>query len=360
MDRLIAVDAQGGPGFVTALLAAWDDGDAVLPVDPRLPPPARRALLGAMSLDQPVEPGDALVVPTSGTTGAPKGVVLTHGAVLAHAQAVHERLGVGPTDRWLACLPLGHIGGLGVVVRALVDDVGLHVRERFDVDSLADALRRRATLTSLVPTALDRIDPGPWRWIVLGGSADPGERPVNVVRTYGSTETGGGVVYDGVPLAGTETRVVDDELQVRGPTLLRALRDGSSPLDADGWLATGDLGRIVDGRVHVAGRRGDLIVTGGENVWPDPVERALRTHPLVADAAVAGRDDAEWGQRVVAWIVPTDPSEPPALDALRDHVSARLPRYCAPRRIVLVPALPRTPLGKIARSGLAEGTNGRR
>lgn len=354
MHRLIVVDARGGPDFVTALRSAWDDGDAVLPVDPRFPAPTRRALLEAMALDQPVEPGDALVVPTSGTTGAPKGVVLTHDGLSAHARAVHDRLDVGPSDRWLACLPLGHIGGLGVVVRALVDGVGLDVRERFDVDSLADARRRGATLTSLVPTALDRVDPGQWRWIVLGGSADPVVRPANVVRTYGSTETGGGVVYEGSPLDGTEVRVVDDEIHVRGPTLLRALRDGSPSLDAEGWLATGDLGRIDDGLVHVSGRRSDLIVTGGENVWPDPVERALRTHRLVAEAAVAGRADPEWGERVVAWVVPVDPSQPPVLDALRNHVGTTLPRYCAPRELRVVTALPRTPLGKVARAALAD------
>ena len=222
MAELVAIDLPGGQAFVDEVRRAWDDGDAILPVDPRLPPPARERLLDqlvprwivdadgrrASGRDAvPVEPGDAAVVPTSGTGGDPKGVVLTHDAVVAHAAAVHRRLGVTATDRWLACLPLAHVGGLGVVLRALVDGIGLDVVDRFDAAQVdAAPTRLGSTLVSLVPTALDRVEPAAWRWIVLGGSADPGPRPANVVRTYGLTETGGGVVYDGTPLPGTEVR----------------------------------------------------------------------------------------------------------------------------------------------------------
>ncbi|MCU1354323.1 MAG: menE [Acidimicrobiales bacterium] len=372
---LVAIDLPGGPAFVAALQRIWDAGDAALPVDQRLPPPARASLLDAMapaaivtSADDPadrhavtgVEPvpteaGDALVVATSGTTGAPRGVVLTHEAVRAHGEAVHERLGVDPgRDRWLACLPLAHVGGLGVVTRALVTGTPLDVVPAFDAAAVAAApVDLGTTLVSLVPTALDRVDTAAFRWVVLGGAADPGRRDANVIRTYGLTETGGGVVYDGTPLAGIEVRLVDGEVHLRGRSLLRAYRDGTAALDRDGWFATGDLGAWdADGRLVVHGRRGDLIVTGGENVWPTAVEDALRAHAGVADVAVAGRPDREWGQRVVAWVVPVDAHRPPSLDALRDQVRQRLPAFAAPRELVLVAELARTALGKVRRDAL--------
>ena len=301
---------------------------------------------------------DALVVATSGTTGEPKGVVLTHTSVAAHARAVHAHLAVDPTtDRWLACLPLAHVGGLGVVTRALVTGTPFSVLDRFDPEIVSGASRRPGpcTLVSLVPTALDRADTSAYRWVVLGGSADPSGRASNVVRTYGLTESGGGVVYDGTPLDGVEVRIVEGEIQLRGPMLLRAYRDGIDPRDADGWLRTGDLGSLdTAGVLTVDGRRSDLIVTGGENVWPESVEAVVASHPLVAEVAVAGKPDDEWGQRVTAFVVPVSGHEPPTLDELRNHTKRSLPAFAAPRELVLVEALPRTPLGKVRRRDLAQ------
>jgi O-succinylbenzoic acid--CoA ligase len=359
VPRLLAIALPPGPRFVHELTDAWANGDAVLPVDPRLPLPAARQLLDAMRpavlVDEggehqllpdarPTEPGDAVVVATSGTTGGPKGAVLTHDAVVASARATSARLGVDPaSDAWLAILPVAHIGGLSVVLRALVTDTPLVFEDP-------------ATLVSVVPTQANRMDLSAFRVVLVGGSADWRDRPPNVVRTYGLTETGSGIAYDGVPLDGVEVRVGDDgQLHVRGPMLLRAYRDGRDPKTQDGWLATGDSGSFgADGRLHVDGRMADVIVTGGEKVWPAAVEDALRTHADVAEVAVAGRADPEWGQRVVAWIV-TSGAREPTLGELRDHVRGTLPAFAAPKQLVVVPELPKTPIGKIRRELLTDG-----
>jgi O-succinylbenzoic acid--CoA ligase len=334
--------------FVDGLVRVWARGDAVLPVDHRLPLSARAALMDALGSGQAVDEGDALVVATSGTTGAPRGVVLTHAAVEASAAATSDRLEVDPAaDCWLAVLPMAHIGGLSVVTRALATGTPL----TFDPDD------GRATLVSVVPTQAGRMDLSRFRRVLVGGSAAWASLPPNAVTTYGMTETGSGVVYDGLPLDGVDVRVGADDSQifVRGPMLLRCYRDGTVPLDASGWLPTGDAGALQpDGRLRVDGRMGDVIVTGGEKVWPDAVEQVLRSAPGVADVALAGRPDPEWGQRVVAFVVA---SGPVTLDGLRAVVKEALPAWCAPKELVLVDALPRTALGKVRRAELAAGAS---
>lgn len=355
-NRLVVLDATGA-AFVDALQRAWDEGDAVLPLDPRLPAPARDVVLTAARVDQPVEPGDALVVLTSGTTGAPKGAVLTHEAIGASALATSHALAVDPArDRWLSCLPLAHVGGLSVVTRALLTGTPLTVHDAFDAAAVERAARDGCTLTSLVPTTLARIDPGVFRAILVGGQAPPPERPPHVIATYGMTETGSGVVYDGVPLDGVELRIEPDgEIHLRAPMALRCYRDGTDPKLPDGWLPTGDVGELRDGRLHVFGRRGGLIITGGENVWPTAVERAVATHPAVAEVAVVGRPDLDWGQAVTAIVVPSDRAAPPTLDELRDWVKQTLPAYAAPTKLEVTDALPRTASGKVRRDRLSGG-----
>ena len=380
MHELVAIDLPGGPAFEAALRRAWDDGDAVLPIDQRLPRQVQVGLLdqarphaivgGGNSERVPVDPGapqvedgDALVIATSGSTGQPKLVVHTDESLARHAWAVYTRLGIDPgSDRWLACLPLGHLGGLGVLVRSIITDTPVDVFERFDAADVAAAPAvLGSTLVSLVPTAIDRLDPSSFRWVVLGGAPDPVARPANVVRTYGLTETGGGVVYEGLPLDGVDVRIREGgEIAIRGPVLARGLRNKSGEVtpvtDPDGWFVTGDLGHW-DGysKLAVDGRAEDLIISGGENVWPAPVEAAVGSHPGVAEVRVTGRPDHEWGERVVAVVVPANTAWPPSLAELRAHVAAVLPSYASPRELVIVESLPRTSLGKVRRPRFDEG-----
>jgi O-succinylbenzoic acid--CoA ligase len=383
VPELVALDLPGGAGFVDALRAIWDTGDAAAPIDPRLPTAARHVLFDALRPTRhvgsdgelhalpdgvPVDEGDALVVATSGSSGEPKGVVLTHDALAASARATSDRLMVDPQRHsWLACLPLGHIGGLSVVTRALLTETPLTVVPGFEADTVEHIGRSgRATHVSLVATALGRLDPSVFESILLGGGRSPERLPDNVVVTYGMTETGSGIVYDGVPLNDVEVAIahfedggddaLDGEILVRGPMLMRCYRDGDAArvLGPDGlstWFATGDAGFVgADMRLHVAGRMADVIVTGGEKVWPDAIEPLLSGHPGVAEVAVWKRADPEWGERVVAWVVPTDTE--PKLEELSDLVAAAIGAWAVPKELVITDGLPRTPSGKVRRSEL--------
>jgi o-succinylbenzoate---CoA ligase len=292
-----------------------------------------------------------------------------------------------------------------VVARSWHTGAPVEVHERFDPAAVR-AAAGRATLVSLVPAMLGRLlaagdEAARFRRVLLGGGPIPAalaagatDRGVAVVRTYGLTETFGGMVHDGHPLEGAEVRIggVDDqrrassgwatlpvgvpstggwgsgapeppgpegEVLVRGPMLFRRYRgdpDRTAAVLRDGWLSTGDLGRIgPGGRLTVLGRADDLVISGGVNVHPDEVEAVLAAHPDVAEAAVAGRPDPEWGQRVTAFVVPRDPASPPTLAELRAFARERLTAAKAPRELVLVPALPRGPSGKLLRRLLPDG-----
>jgi O-succinylbenzoic acid--CoA ligase len=296
-------------------------------------------------------------------------VELTRAAVEAAVASSLRALAADAGDGWVSCLPFAHIGGLLVLLRgrpgggpaALPCAGGTGAGGGFPLrlrgaDPIGPGTGRRCRAARLPGSCW--WGEGGWTRRCGPGWPLPGH-PASV--TYGLTQSCGGIVYDGTPLPGVSVRIDEGgEIQLGGPTLLRGYRDGSAAgLTADGWLPTGDAGRLDgDGRLHVHGRLDDLIVTGGENVWPGDVEAALRSHPAVADCAVFGRPDPSWGQRVVAAVVPRDRAAPPTLEELRDHVGALLGRHQAPRELLLVESLPRTALGKLQRGGLGEGAQG--
>ena len=373
--RVVGLSLPPGDAFVRALDATWARGDVALPLDPNAPADVLRRTLDGMgaatvvdaageqeyAADAPaVEVDDAaLVIATSGSTGEPKGALLTHGALQASAAATQQRIGVRPDDSWLSCLPWQHIGGLQVLLRSQLAGTPLTVHERFDVTAVAETA---ATLVSLVPTQLARlldagVDLSRFRVILLGGapaSASLLQRAADagapVTTTYGMSETCGGCVYDGRPLDGVDVRLGDGgRVEIAGPVLMagyRLRRDLTAEALSDGWLLTHDVGEYDDaGRLRIVGRTDDIVISGGENVATPAVADVLAGHPAVADVAVTGVPDPQWGQRVVAVAVPR-PAASVTLDELRAWSADRLAAAALPRSLVLVGELPRLASGK--------------
>jgi o-succinylbenzoate---CoA ligase len=374
--QIIADDAA------PALTLRGDDLDAIIVEPSRDDAPPRAA----------IDPEAALaIVYTSGTTGRPKGAILSRRAFLASAAASAENLGWIPEDRWLLCMPICHVGGLSILTRCLAARRAVILEPRFDPDAvLAAIVARRATLLSVVPTMLkallerDRDNVlARLRAVLSGGAATPwalleecGRRGVPTLTTYGLTEacsqaasqaprspyvpeTGSGRALPGVALR------VDDQgrIHLRGPTLMSGYfrGEGRAPDTSaftDGWLDTGDLGELdATGSLHVHARRTDLIVTGGENVYPLEIEQRLEALPGVKRALVFGVPDARWGQIVAAAIeIEAEAEADAGLDegAMAAALASRLAAHKRPRLIAVVPALAVTGSGKLVRAGAAE------
>ena len=322
----------------------------------------------------------AFVVATSGSTGNPKGALLPVGALTASADATRDRLG-GP-GRWVLALPAQHVAGLQVLLRSVQDGTEPVVLPAGPFSPAAftaatGACEHPRRYTSLVPTQLLRLldaGAGPtaalaaYDAVLVGAAATPAPllararaAGVRVVTTYGSSETCGGCVYDGHPLAGVRAGVRDGRLSLTGPVVARGYRGRpghpaftTSPGAAGRTFCTDDSAVLgPDGSVAVTGRVDDLITTGGLKVAPVLVEEALLGVPGVAEAVVVGVEDPEWGQRVVAAVVP-GPGRTPALEDLRRAVAAALAPHAAPRQLLLLAELPLRGPGKPDRRRIAD------
>lgn len=358
-------------------------GPALVPV------PADRqgaAVLAVGRLDEPLEPGPAgedtaFVVPTSGSTGIVKGALLPASALQHSAAATLDRIG-GP-GQWLLALPTTSIAGLVVLVRSLAGGTRpelLSTSDGFTVPAFVDATARLTgdrRYAALVPTQIWRLVAGPpeglaalasYDAVLVGGAPlDDGlaaaatSAGARIVRTYGSTETCGGCVYDGAPLADVEVRATrHGPVELGGPVVFTGYRLRpdltATALRYEGsrrWHVTNDAGTVgSDGLLRVRGRLDDTMLTGGVNVPAWTVVRALTDHPAVRSVEVLGVPDDEWGQRVVAFVVPTDPADPPTLEDLRGYGRPRLRTEALPRQVVVLHAIPLLPSGKPDRQTL--------
>lgn len=374
-DR-VALALPPGEDFAVALHGCLLLGVVAVPIDPRLPSgeSARRAAACAVlvdgQIDGPENPAAvvrdthelddaAVVIHTSGTSAEARPVTLTYGNWLWSALGSAVALGLDPEERWLCCLPVAHVGGLSILIRSAIYGTTAIVHERFEAERVLAELRDPAgpTLVSLVPATLARLldaglrEPPALRWALLGGATIPLallERAaiagVPVAPTYGMTEACSQILTNDVPLFCTRVAVdAAGEIVVEGPTV--------SP-DAGPVLRTGDLGRAgADGRVAVLGRADDMIVSGGENVAPEFVEQVLAQHPSVAEAAVHGRPDEQWGQAVVATVVAA-PGATVDVPAILVFCRERLAPWEMPSEIRVAAELPRTPSGKLLRRAL--------
>ncbi|WP_419858494.1 class I adenylate-forming enzyme family protein [Candidatus Palauibacter irciniicola] len=374
-------------GWRSRALAVPGTGDIVLHLRDSAPPPL------AAPTAPPVRaglPATGVILPTSGTEGAPRFVVHEWRSLRANASASNDRLGFGPGERWLATLAWAHVGGLAVPLRAAAAGATVALAgPRFDAASVARALGELAvTHVSLVPAMLHGLlavgarPPRSLRAVLLGGAATPpdlAERALSagwpIALTYGLTEAGSQVTTAtpqevragdrsaGVPLTGVEVRIrppgdaaagpvgapAPGHIEVRGDTLFRGYVGEPARPPGD-WFATGDLGHLdAQGRLAVTGRLRDRIVSGGANVDPAQVEAVLAAHPDVGEAAVIGMPDSRWGQVVVAVVAGEDPGLPARLDPwCRERLSG--PRV--PRRWEVLDRLPRTATGKVDRAKL--------
>jgi O-succinylbenzoic acid--CoA ligase len=363
--------------MLPALAGMLDGREAPLLPVPGGDPRQSELLTTALRAGEEIDDDVALVVSTSGTTGTPKGAMLTAPALIASASATHDRLG-GP-GTWLLALPAYHVAGVQVLIRSVLAGtvpVEVDVSAGFDIAALPAAVAAMGSgrrYASLVATQVAKALPDPAAAealaeldaILLGGGPAPlpilegaAAAGITVVRTYGMSETAGGCVYDGLPLDGVEVRIESDgRIVLGGATLAKGYRNPADPdpFAEPGWFRTDDAGALDDsGVLRVLGRIDEAISTGGLTVLPQPVEAVLATHPAVADCAIFGVADDRLGQRVVAAIVVAPGAVAPSLAQLREHVAASLDHTAAPRELHVVDELPRRGIGKLDRRALVQ------
>ncbi|MEJ2205073.1 MAG: AMP-binding protein [Gemmatimonadota bacterium] len=375
---VLALVVESTPEGVAALFAGVRAGVTVAPLNPMLTEGERDDALRALT---GIRPGGFVVLWTSGTAGSPRGVVLTADNLRASTAGAAERLSLGPGDRWLASLSVAHVGGLALVVRCVILGCELVAPGAFDVAVASDLIDdRRITHVSLVPTQMARLldhrqdapPPPSLRCVLLGGAHAPGDLTKRALAagwplalTYGMTEMSSQVATAdtdlvrrkpgtvGPPLPGVDVRITSSgEVVTRGPTLAAGRVGARGALvDEEGWYRTGDLGRLdEEGHLWIVGRRSSRIITGGVTVDPEEVEEALRAHPAVVDACVVGLEDPEWGERVVAALVPVEGEFD--LEDVDRHARERLAPPKRPRRWLPLDALPLGANGKVDRAAV--------
>ncbi len=332
---------------------------------------------------------------TSGTTGTPKGAIITYGMQWWNAIGSALNLGHQPDDCWLACMPFFHIGGLSILMRSVIYQISVIVQQKFDAEAINTAIQEQhVTIISVVAVMLQRMIAAlderksvystALRCVLLGGG--PAPRPlleacaakhIPVVQTYGMTETCSQAVTlapadalrklgsAGRPLPSVQLRILHDgqevqadeagEIYLKGPTITPGYAnrpEATARALSNGWLATGDIGYLdAEGYLYVLDRRSDLIISGGENVYPAEIEAILLSHPDVAEAGVCGQPDPQWGQVPIAFVHLKDGSGASTSD-LMDYASQRLARYKQPHAVHIVEQLPRNSSGKLLRREL--------
>jgi O-succinylbenzoic acid--CoA ligase len=378
--RTLPGSSSGGAGTAGVAGALQDTLDGGPPIAP-LPDDASEAerVLAMLQPEAPVtEPDAAAIVATSGSTGQPKGAVLSRSAITASAQLTHNRLD-GP-GRWLLALPVHYVAGLMVIARSVVAGMPL-VEIGSDLTELPDAVRRPAgqpCYLSLVPTQLARALRDPELTtalshvdtVLLGGGPASAEllhqaasAGVRVMTTYGMSETCGGCVYDGVPLDAVDVSLAPQtgdtgRISIGGPTVFSGYRlrpDLTEQTLIGGSVQTNDRGELTGGRLRVLGRFDDVIVSGGLKVDVAAVEASARSWPDLdgGDIAMIGVPDPDWGSKLVAYAEAPHGDSEPNLERLRAHLDDRIARRQQPKELVWLPQLPRTAGGKIDRRRLA-------
>jgi len=375
-DGLALIELEPGLEHAIAVHAAMLTGRPSLTIRPGLPAAERAQVLAAARSTAPPA-GTLARVLSSGTSGARRPVDLSFANFAASAASSAANLGVAEDDIWLACMPMDHVGGLSILTRSVIYGTAALLHPRFDVDAVAAALaseRPQVTIVSLVPTQLRRLldagaDLSRLRVALIGGAAldrETLDRALDagapVVQSYGLTEACSQVCTLAPEQAashrGSSGRAlpgIEVETSAEGLIRVRGANVAAGVADAEGWLQTGDRGRIdPEGFLWVEGRADDVIVSGGENVAPEPIEALLEAQPGVAEAAVIGLPDPEWGQRVVAIVVP-GPDAEPGRDALIEACRRDLAPPMVPKQVEMAESLPRTGTGKLQRAKLRAG-----
>ena len=372
--ELFPVDPANPLAIMPALEEALTGQRALLPA-PANDPARTNLLRNTLEPGAPIDDDIALVVSTSGSTGKPKGAMLTPANLISSADATHQAL--GGEGQWLLAMPAAYIAGIQVLIRSMVAGVEpayIDLTRGFNVAEFAERAEELATTgertyTALTPMQLAKatstlkgIDAlRTFSAVLVGGAAtnprlleSASKLRINVVTTYGSSETSGGCVYDGSPIAGARVKIVDGRIHLGGPMVARGYRNVDSPDLQDSWFRTSDAGSLIDDHLTVHGRIDNIIDSGGLKLHPEVLESFLLKVEGVTGACVVGKQDARFGERICAAYTGSA-TVADIMDAFDDAEDAgEIARWQVPKEIKVVPALPQLGPGKVDRAAVRE------